>query len=198
MRLAFICTAPPPLLSEFGVSVRFRAPTVEVMSALILMLLCANSVSVALPPAVLLIELETVISPACAPPALVVMVTLIPLLSADWIVATVMIAESPVVEMVPGGVPVTLKSGPVVWIVALLGSSSHKPPLPLGALASATCVTSSMRLPDVSILPPSPPSAPPRAAIFPYTRAVSLAHTTTRPPLPRRSALANNCALAAR
>ena len=139
------------------------------MSALMLMLLWAVRVSDTSLALLVVMALFNVMSPFCplVPALPVVMVTLMPALSAFWIVATVMMAESAVVEMVEGGVPVTLLSGPVVWIVTLFGSSSHKPPLPFGALASATRVTSNMRLPEVSMLPPSPPKAPPRAAIFP-------------------------------
>ena len=189
---------PPPVASESAFSTRFSCPDVDPIPALTLRLLCADSVSVALPPEVLLMASATVMFPASAPPALVVMVTLVPALRAASIVATVTMAASPVVEMVPGGVPVTLLSGPVVWMVTLFGSSSHRPPVPWGALASAARVTSSMRLPEVSMRPPSPPQAPPRALILPSTRAVSSAHTTTLPPLPRAVALAISCALAAR
>ena len=188
---------PPPVASESAFSTRFNCPAEDEIPALTLMLLCADSVSVALPPAVLLMASATVMFPASVPPALVVMVTLVPALRAASIVATVTMAASPVVEMVPGGVPVTLVSDPMAWMVTLLGSSSHRPPLPTGALASAARVTSSMRLPEVSIRPPSPPQSPPRAEIMPCTRAVSLAHTTTLPPLPEAVALAISCALAA-
>ena len=164
-----VVLVPTPLASESECNTRFNLLKVDEMPALMLMLLWADSVRTASPPAVLLIAFETVISPFCAlVPALpVVIVTLMPLLRADCIVATVMMAESLVVEIVAGGVPLTLVSDPKFRIVTLFGSSSHKPPLPLGALASATCVTSSICLPEVSIWPPSPPSTPPRAAIFP-------------------------------
>ena len=190
---------PPPVASELALRTRFSLPVpVALRPALMLMLLWAVRVSDTSLALFVVMALFNVMSPLCAlVPALpVVMVTLMPLFSAAWIVATVINDESLVV--VKFGLPVTLVSDPAVWIVTLFGSSNHKPPLPRGALASAACATSSMCLPEVSMLPPLPPSAPPRAAIFPYTRAVSLAHTTTRPPLPRRSALANNWALAAR
>ena len=127
------------------------APEAEIVTPLLtVMLLCAVKVSVASELGVVMIELATVMSPASLPPALVTIVTLMPLSSAVLIVLTVMMAESPVVEIVPGGEPVTLESGPVVWIRALFGSSSHWPPRPEGALASAGWDTSSMRLPEVS------------------------------------------------
>ena len=121
------------------------------MPALMVMLLWAVRVSDTSLALLVVMALFNVMSPLCplVPALPVVMVTLMPLLSAAWIVATVMNEESLVV--VKFGLPVTLMSGPVVWIVTLFGSSSHKPPLPLGALASATWVTSSICLPEVSI-----------------------------------------------
>ena len=83
------------------------------------------------------------------------------------IVATVTMAASPVVEMVPGGVPVTLLSGPVVWMVTLFGSSSHRPALPRGLPASTEMPSTFNSWPEVSTRPPSPPSVPPRAEISP-------------------------------
>ena len=75
---------PPPTASELAPSTRFNAPELEEMPALMLMLLCADSVSVALPPVVLLIAFAIVMSPLCrlVPALLVVMVTLMPLFSA--------------------------------------------------------------------------------------------------------------------
>ncbi len=57
-------TAPAPLTSESELNTRFSCPMVEVMLAFRLMLLWALSVSVASVPAVLLIALATVMSPA--------------------------------------------------------------------------------------------------------------------------------------
>ena len=122
------------------------------------------------------------------------MVTLVPALSAASMVATVTMALSAVVVKL--GLPATLVSTPLV-MVTLLGSSSHMPPKPFGADASATCVTYSMRLPEVSMAPPLPLSSPPRATALPCIRVVSLAQTTMVPPLPRWPALAYSVAVLA-
>ncbi len=157
-----------------------------------LMLFWADSVRVASPPAVLTMALERVMSPASPLFPLVVTATLTPASSAATMVATAMRDGVPVgskLKLGPASVSAIRLSAALLMVI-LVGSSNHKPPFPCGALASATRVTSRNRLPEVSTLPPRPPAAPPRAAMLPYMRAVSLAHTTTRPPLPRRSALA--------
>ena len=103
---------PPPAASELALSTRPSVPEVEEIPAFILMLLCADSVNVAFPPAVLLMALLSVMSPFWAPPALVVIVTLIPALSAAWIVPMVMMAESAMVVKL--GLPETLVSDPAL------------------------------------------------------------------------------------
>ena len=106
-------TAPPPDASEFGVTTRLSAPLVEAMPALMAMLLCADNESVAAAPVVLLMAAAMVMSPACAlvPAELVVMLTLVPLLSAARTEATVTIAPSLV--LVKFGPWLTLVSEPL-------------------------------------------------------------------------------------
>ena len=182
VRPLVICTEPPLALSELATKFRFNAPTVLVISALMLMLLWAFKLREALLPAVLLIGAATVMSPAWAPPALVARLTLVPASSAVLIVEAAITALSPVVVAL--GNPLTLLSGPVAFTVRLLGSSSQVPPLPWGAEASGARLTASCCLPEVSTKPPSPPWLPPRALIAPSTRVALSAHTTTWPPLP--------------
>ena len=128
--------APPPTKSVFALSTRFSLPVpVALMPALIVMLLCADRVSDTSVALLVLMALRRVISPSCAPPAEVVMMTLMPLFKAVCMVLTVMMDESAPVLMVVVGGPLTIprvgESGPVVWMVTLLGSSSHSPALPL-------------------------------------------------------------------
>ena len=52
-------------------------------------------------------------------------------------------------------------------IVTSAGSSSHVPLLPFGALALMLMPNTSSQWPEVSIKPPSPPCAPPRAVMLP-------------------------------
>ena len=164
-----VLLVPPSAASELAFSTRFNWPTVDEIPALILMLLCADSVNVALPPAVLTMAFEMVMSPTSPLFPLVVTVTLTPASSAATMVATAMRDGVPVgskLKLALASVS-AIRLSVALLMMILVGSSSHNPPLPLGALASATLVTSKNRLPDVSILPPSPPSAPPRAAIRP-------------------------------
>ena len=170
--LASVAT-PPTLASEFGLRARFSLPApVALMLALILMLLWAVSVSETSVALVVVMALLSVMSPACAPPRLVVMVTLMPALSAACMVATVTTDESAVVVMlvVEGPLTTLTFASAVVLIVTLFGSSSHWPafpPLPAPASANQPSAMSRCCLPEVSIFPPSPPKAPPRAAILP-------------------------------
>ena len=169
--------APPPTASEFAFSTKFSLPTpTALMPAFRLMLLCADKVSDTSVLLLLLMALLRVMSPNCAPPALVEMVTLIPAFSAAWMVPTVTTEESAVVVMLVGDTPktppttLTPACGPTELIVTLFGSSSHKPALPsLPAPASANqpSVMVKVCLPEVSIAPPSPPWLPPRAATLP-------------------------------
>ena len=118
-------TAPVPVEVVSGLKVMFSLPTVEVMLALTLMLRNAFSVNAASPPAVLLMGSATVMSPGSvlAPAAAVEMATLVPALSAVWMVPVVMIDPSFV--LLKFGLPVTLVSLPAACIVMSLGSSSH-------------------------------------------------------------------------
>ena len=168
-----VLLTPPPDASELELSTRLSLPVpVALIPALMAMLLCAESVSDTSVALVVLMALLIVMSPFCAPPRLVVMVTLMPLFSAFSMVATVTTDESAVVVMLVVGGPLTMLTlaSAVVVIVTLFGSSSHCPALPpLSAPASANHPSAMSRccLPEVSMFPPSPPSAPPRAAILP-------------------------------
>ena len=83
----------------------------------------------------------------------------------------------------------------VLPMMTLYGSSSHSPARPETADASATMPVTSSQWPDVSMSPPLPPAAPPRADNEPYTCVVELAlltsdRTLISPPLPLPMALA--------
>ena len=132
--LSSVCPTPDKSLSL--TTVKFSAPAVDVMLLLRLMLLCAVRVRVASAPLVLLIAPLTLMSPACTPPELVVTLTLVPAFSAVSMLAVLTMALSAVEAKL--GLPVTLASGPVAWMVMLLGSNSQVPPWPLGALAFGT------------------------------------------------------------
>ena len=118
---------------------RSSAPALEVTEALSRMSLAALSVRLAAPPAVLLMAVATVMSPACDPVLPVSTVTLVPRLS-----AAVMMATSIVESSAPGlKFGVCPSSVPVPdWMVTLWGSSSHRPARPCGDDASAARVTS--------------------------------------------------------
>ena len=168
--LLLIVPAMALLPAALSVTWSLFAPEAEMVTPpLMVMLLCAVKVNVASAIGVVMIELATVMSPDSPLAPLVVTVTFTPASRAATIVATAMR------EGVPVGSKLKLALASVsairlpvaLLMVILVGSSSHWPPLPLGAPASAARVTSSMRLPEVSMSPPSPPSAPPRAAIRP-------------------------------
>lgn len=95
-----VCVKPVTLIPGF--SAIFNAPTVDVMGALIAILLCELSVSVAAAPAVLVIAALTMMSPNCtltgAVGADVEMVTFVPAFNAVCIVVGVSIELSAVVE----------------------------------------------------------------------------------------------------
>ena len=99
LALFTLATPPSPVPLAFNTKLTIPAP-LALMSALIWMLRCAFSVSVTalglVPDTVM--ALLRVMSPNSAPPALVLMVTLIPALSAASMVATVTMALSAVVE----------------------------------------------------------------------------------------------------
>ncbi len=62
---------------------------------------------------------------------------------------------------------------PAVWIVIVLGSSSHNPVVPMGArVLTKPKSMPRLSLPDVSTNPPSPPNCPPRAKICPSNRVI--------------------------
>ena len=128
--------------------------------------------------------------PAASP---VLMVTLVPALRAVLIVPA-LIVELEFADVKVWGFPLTSVPVPPMSIVISKGSSNQVPARPAGAEASAAWLTASSRLPEVSMKPPSPPSAPPRALKFPCTLAVSSAQTTTVPPWPWAVASARSSA----
>jgi hypothetical protein len=76
--------------------------------------------------------------------------------------------------------------------VMLSGSSSHMPPSPAGAPVSTDALAPMVSVwPEVSINPPLPPSAPPRALARPLNIVSPTDHTTIVPPLPRVMAFAS-------
>ena len=81
-------------------------------------------------------------------------------------------------------------------IVISVGSSSKVPVTPNGARVSTRPLKAKVCLPDVSTKPPSPPFAPPRAAMLPWKVVLPSDQTTTWPPLPLSVALALMRALA--
>ena len=128
----------------------------------------AVNVSVALPPAVLLMALLTVIFPVCVPPGVVKIVTLVPEFNELIIVLTFAVALLAEVLNVLGELLSKLPFAVVaVDKVTFAGSSNHVPASPRCALALTEPIAAKYSLPDVSTKPPLPPSAPPRAKIFP-------------------------------
>ena len=82
--------------------------------------------------------------------------------------------------------PVLLVVAPVVMVTSVSGSNSQRPPLPFGAPAPPrTPVASRMWWPEVSIRPPFPPRAPPRAQMVPCALVKPSDQTMTLPPSPR-------------
>ena len=131
------------------------------------------------------IAVSTVMSPLPVPPVLaVMMVTLLPAVSADTMSATFTLA---VLALGSGVKTLPLRLPPLVAapvMVTSAGSSSHRPAAPWGAEALTLIPATSSQWPEVSIRPPLPPCAPPRALMRPWARVVSLAHSTTVPPRP--------------
>ena len=76
-------------------------------------------------------------------------------------------------------------------IVMSAGSSSQVPICPSGARVSTCSPATSSHWPEVSIKPPSPPFAPPRADTWPSARVLPSDHNTTCPPSPCSRALAS-------
>ena len=150
------------------------------------MLLAASRRKVA-PVPVVSTSAATVMSPSCVPSLPVVMLTLVPasrrlVMSelrttlSSWLGVKTLgstAEKSPVV-------------GPVPSMVMLRGSSSQVPARPLLAAASMPePSTERWFLPEVSIRPPSPPCAPPRAEMLAKVRVVSSLQRMTVPPSPR-------------
>ena len=111
---------------------------------------------------------STVMSPLPVPLVLaVVMVTLVPAVSAVTMSATFTLAVLALgfgVKTLPVMLP-PLVAAPV--IVTSAGSSSHRPARPLAADALTWTPATSSAWPEVSIRPPLPPCAPPRAVMLP-------------------------------
>ena len=144
-----------------------RLPLVPVMACLIFMSRSACNVRVVL--AVQTTASLTLISPFPMPPAprfLVVTVTLVPP-NASFRSLTFTLAM-PTPEF--GAKTPALG---VAFVIAAFdietsaGSSSQSPLLPFGALALTRIPATSSIWPEVSIKPPSPPCAPPRAVMLP-------------------------------
>jgi hypothetical protein len=122
------------------------------------------------PPGVLVHEIavSTVISPLPVPPVLaVMMVTLLPAVSAVTISATFTLAVSALgfgVKTLPTRLP------PLVGALVIdtsAGSSNHRPAAPWAAEALTRMPATSSQWPEVSINPPLPPCVPPRALMWP-------------------------------
>ena len=113
-------------------------------------------------------------------------------------------AAGVMVRAVPGAssqasLPSDVVVVPVALTVMSCGSSNQRPARKPGAAPASTVPLPMPRrsLPEVSTAPPSPPSRPPRAWMWPLNTVLSSAHTTTWPPGPRRMALASSRAPAA-
>ena len=98
-------------------------------------------------------------------PALVLTLTLLLALSAASSVAVLSTATLPL--LVKLGPPlIRLSTAPLVMTMSC-GSSSHWPLRPAGASVRSDAGRASSQPPEVSMKPPSPPSAPPRALKLP-------------------------------
>ena len=161
----------PKVTLSAALSTTLSLLLLEVMSALFwkMMSSAAVSVRVALPPPVLLMSVETVMSPSCVPVVPVVMVTLVPALS------DVSITPASICALFPVGVNVAELYVPfdvvppltLLTISTLRGSSNQVPALPLVALAYAIPDAVRNSLPEVSTKPPLPETAPPLASMRP-------------------------------
>ena len=108
--------------------------------------------------------------------------SLVPALSAALISAlTTRLPPAPEVQ-VPVGLCVALVAAPLT--VKLYGSSSQLPAAPFGAEALMVIPVTSSTWPEVSTLPPLPPSRPPLASSLPQTTVVPSDHAVIVPPLP--------------
>ena len=123
------------------------------------------------------------------PSPLVVTVTLVPE-SNKFVISELRIFElDPEVGVQVVPLKELLVVEPEETISTSYGSNSHCPPIPLIALASPVAPVVEIQCPDVSILPPSPPSEPPRANKVPCTFVMPALfcvsdQATTVPPLP--------------
>ena len=110
---------------------------------------------------------STVISPLPSPLAFAVLiVTSVPAVRAVTMSPTAAVAVEALafgVKTPPANVPLVVAA----VIDTLAGSSSHVPLLPFGALALILIPGTSSQWPEVSIKPPSPDCAPPRALMLP-------------------------------
>ena len=111
---------------------------------------------------------RSVMSPLPSLPALslVVMVTLLLAFSAWLMVKVLRVAPSPLV-LKSGPAPMAKSPSTPLLISRSSGSISHWPARPAGAPVSTNFGRRSIQPPDVSMKPPSPPSAPPRALRLP-------------------------------
>ena len=168
----FILIAPPPILSRSALRMTFSRmlspPTFAsaFMVSLRTILLCALKVRVESAPAVLVMVAPDfwVIFPnssAFGTTVLVSRMTLFPRLRALLIInaKTTLVSKSISAAATTGPTPASM--------VISAGSINQVPPLPFVAEASAELVRVRCFLPDVSIKPPSPETAPPLAVICP-------------------------------
>ena len=115
------------------------------------------------------------------------MVTLVPASNAAFTVAA--LSCEPVAVAVNGVAPVIFVLVVAVMVISA-GSSSHSPRRPRNEMAFTVPSASSVRWPDVSTNPPSPPLMPPLAVMSPLKLVRSSAQMLTVPPLPLSVALA--------
>ena len=166
----FTATRPvplaPPLAGSLATSTRLAVPLCRRMGWLMSMLLPAFRVSdrpelevMAASTAMLLVACsKTGLVRSCCSTAVAVMTLLTPP-AANASVGV--LRSSPVVAS-----PLTSAGPPLM--VRLVGSSNRLPDRPAGAWRSTLPRKSRYCLPDTSTCPPSPPAAPPRAAIWPW------------------------------
>ena len=171
-------TLPALLASASAVSTTLSRPDELEIAAFTLMSLWAASVSVVAEPPVLAMALATVMSPVAplSPPA--VLGVLLPLVE----MATLLLLRA-----------VTMALASVASMVMSTGSISQSPALPCAAPASMRMPSRKLTVAaEVSMKPPSPPLAPPRARMVPpksVRPSARLANSTALPPLPLSVAL---------
>ena len=140
----------------------------------------------------------TVMSPDPEPLRPVFSVLTVTLLSAKAVTRSVTLMLAALTpELGANTPPVPVASGVASTEIGMsAGSSSQVPMCPRGARVSTRKPPTSSHWPEVSIKPPSPPCAPPRADTWPSARVLPSAHSTTCPPSPCSRALASMVALA--